>query len=234
MITVNHLFKSYRPDRWVLRDLSFKVDKGDFVVIAGPGGAGKSTILRILSMQERPTRGEAVVAGYSSLRIRPNDVPFYRRKIGLILQEPLLLEDRTVYENVLFALEVIGTPPRVIGPRVLQALTQVGMGRYRDAFPCELAASEQQKVAIARALVKEPLLLLADEPTAGLDFDSTLGMIEIFSEINTRGTTILLATNDERVVRASARRTITINEGQIVNDKIGASVTETVPQIKRA
>jgi cell division transport system ATP-binding protein len=201
-----------------LRNVSFRIAKGEFAFLTGPSGAGKSTILKLLYMEERPTSGEVRVSGYSSSGIKRRDVAKLRRRLGIVFQDFRLLEDRTAEGNVAFALEVIGTPRSAISGRVARALTQVGLSSKASAFPKELSGGEQQRVAFARALVNDPFVLIADEPTGNLDERASRGIFQLLREINASGTAVIMATHDLALVRSSDYRCIELNHGELVFD----------------
>src|SRR5881275_1258139 len=201
-----------------LRDLTFRVNKGEFVFLTGPSGAGKSTILKLLYMDERPTSGEVRISGYSSKETSRNEVAKLRRRLGIVFQDFRLLEDRTAEQNVAFALEVTGTPRASIPARVMRVLTQVGLAAKAHAYPRELSGGEQQRVAIARALVNEPTVLLADEPTGNLDERATRGVFQLLRDINASGTAVVMATHDLDLVRQAPYRVIELQEGALVYD----------------
>jgi len=201
-----------------LHDVSFHVNKGEFVFLTGPSGAGKSTILKLLYMDERPTSGEVRISGYTSKTIKRRDIPKLRRRLGIVFQDFRLLEDRTAEGNVAFALEVIGTPKQHIPNKVARALTQVGLASKATAYPKELSGGEQQRVAFARALVNDPFVLIADEPTGNLDDRATRGIFQLLREINAAGTAVLMATHNLELVRSSDFRCIELNHGGIVFD----------------
>src|SRR5512143_389427 len=201
-----------------LRDVTFAVAKGEFVFLTGPSGAGKSTILKLLYMDERPTSGEVRVSGYSSREVKRREIPELRRKLGIIFQDFRRLEDRTAEANVAFALEVIGTPKASIPNKVARALAQVGLASKARAYPRELSGGEQQRAAFARALVNDPFVLVADEPTGNLDERATRGIFQLLREINAAGTAVLMATHDLDLVRSSDYRCIELNHGEIVFD----------------
>jgi cell division transport system ATP-binding protein len=206
-----------------LRDVTFGVAKGEFVFLTGPSGAGKSTILKLLYMDERPTSGEVRVSGFSSRDVKRGEIPELRRKLGIIFQDFQLLEERTAEGNVAFALEVIGTPKSAIPNKVSRALTQVGLASKARAYPRELSGGEQQRVAFARALVNDPFVLIADEPTGNLDERATRGIFQLLREINANGTAVLMATHDLELVRSSEYRCIELNHGEIVFDSAEAA-----------
>jgi cell division transport system ATP-binding protein len=218
MIRFSHVHKTFARSGVALHDVSFQVNKGEFVFITGPSGAGKSTILRLCFFDELPTKGEVKVWGTSSATYRPADVPKLRRRLGIVFQDFRLLEDRSVEANVAFALEVTGTAPGQIPGRVSRLLSQVGLAAKATALPRELSGGEQQRVAIARALANDPVALVADEPTGNLDERATRGIFQLFRDINASGTAVLMATHDLDLVRRSECRTIEITRGQIVFD----------------
>jgi cell division transport system ATP-binding protein len=201
-----------------LHDVSFRIAKGEFVFLTGPSGAGKSTILKLLYMQERPTSGEVRISGYSSLQTKGREVAQLRRRLGIVFQDFQLLEDRSAEANVAFALEVIGTPSGSIPGKVARALTQVGLASKSSALPRELSGGEQQRVAFARALVNDPFVLIADEPTGNLDERATRGIFQLLRDINASGTAVLMATHDLELVRSTDYRTIELNHGDLVFD----------------
>jgi cell division transport system ATP-binding protein len=219
VIKLNNVSKVYPRSGHALKDVSFHVRKGEFAFLTGHSGAGKSTILRLIQMAERPTAGEVRVSGYSSARIKPREIPLLRRKLGVVFQDFRLLRDRTVEENVAFALEVTGAKRSAISPRVSRLLAHVGLAPKARARPDELSGGERQRVAIARALVNNPLVLLADEPTGNLDEAATYGVFELFQEINAMGMSVLMATHDLNLVRAHPQyRIIEVAEGAVVHD----------------
>lgn len=211
-----------------VQKINFGVAKGEFVFLTGPSGAGKSTILKLARLEERPDAGEVRVAGTSSLKATRVDVAKLRRKIGIVFQDFRLLEDRTAFDNVAFALEVTGAPTAGIGARVQKALERVGLTSKLQAFPGELSGGEQQRVAIARALVNDPLVVLADEPTGNLDERATKAVFQLLREINAGGTAVLMATHDLNLVRASGYRTLELNKGALAYDSAEAAPADLV------
>ena len=209
-----------------LRDVSFRVGKGEFVFLTGPSGAGKSTILKLLYMDQRPTEGVVRISGYSSDTIPRREIPQLRRRLGIVFQDFRLLEDRTAEANVAFALEVTGTPAGQIPGKVARALTQVGLASKSTAYPRELSGGEQQRVAFARALVNDPFVLIADEPTGNLDDRATRGIFQLLREINAAGTAVIMATHDLELVRRSELRCIELNQGELVFDTADATPVE--------
>jgi cell division transport system ATP-binding protein len=218
MIRFSHVHKSFSRTGVALQDVSFQVNKGEFVFITGPSGAGKSTILKLCFFEEQPTKGEVKVYGTSSATYRPPDIPRLRRRLGVVFQDFRLLEDRSAEANVAFALEVTGTPASQVGPRVARLLAQVGLAAKATALPRELSGGEQQRVALARALANDPVALIADEPTGNLDERATRGIFQLFRDINASGTAVLMATHDLDLVRRAGCRTIEVNRGQVVFD----------------
>jgi cell division transport system ATP-binding protein len=225
MIRFDRVTKIYprAGDHPALRDVSFRINKGEFVFLTGPSGAGKSTILKLLYMDERPTTGEVRISGYSSKEIKRREIAQLRRRLGIVFQDFRLLEDRTAEQNVAFALEVTGTSRASIPNKVARALTQVGLASKATAFPKELSGGEQQRVAFARALVNDPFVLIADEPTGNLDERATRGIFQLLREINASGTAVLMATHNLELVRSSDFRTIELNHGDVVFDSAEAS-----------
>jgi cell division transport system ATP-binding protein len=209
------LSKAYSRGIYALRDLTISIAKGEFVFLTGPSGAGKSTLLRLLLAQEHPTQGDAIVAGRNLSRLRRSEVQAYRRMVGFVFQDFKLIPTRTVFENVAFALEVIGMPAEQQRRRAYQTLRRVGLAHRMSAYPPELSGGEQQRVAVARALVNEPRILLADEPTGNLDPDLARQVMTLFGEINTVGTTVLVATHDRDLIRWAGRRVIQLAHGRV-------------------
>lgn len=216
MIETHHLSKLYSRGLYALQDLSLTVDKGEFVFLTGPSGAGKSTLLRLLLVQERPSEGEIFVNGHDLTRLSHSDIQEYRRGIGFIFQDFKLIPTRTVFENVAFVLEVLGVPSSQQRRRAHQVLKWVGLQHRINAFPRDLSGGEQQRIAIARALVNDPALVLADEPTGNLDPDLSLEIMNLLREVNAGGTTVLVATHDRELIRLVGRRTVTLDQGRVV------------------
>ena len=219
MIRFEHVTKTYKGGITALRDVNADVSKGEFVFLVGPSGSGKSTFLRLLLREEITSEGRIVIAGRDISRLSHWKVPQLRRNIGTIFQDFKLLPTKTVYENVAFAMEVIGRPRSVIRTQVPQVLDLVGLAKKAGRFPTELSGGEQQRVSIARAFVNRPLIILADEPTGNLDPATTVGIMRILDRINRTGTTIVMATHDQRIVDAMRRRVIELDHGQLVRDQ---------------
>jgi cell division transport system ATP-binding protein len=216
VIETSHLSKMYGRGIYALRDVSLVVDKGDFVFLTGPSGAGKSTLLRLLLRQELPTEGTVSVAGRDLAKLTPSQAQAYRRGVGFVFQDFKLIQSKSVLDNV-------GLVPRVLGAtsvqqqrRTFQVLKWLGLQHRMNAYPLELSGGEQQRVAIARALVNEPSLILADEPTGNLDPDLSLEIMNLFRDINARGTTVLVATHNRELMRHVGRRTFTLDHGRLV------------------
>lgn len=223
MIKLTNVSREYSKRGYALRDVSLQLGKGEFAFLTGHSGSGKSTTLRLIHMVDRPTSGEVLVSGYSSARLSDRELWKVRRRVGFVFQDFRLLPGRTAQENVGFALEVTGAPRREIRPRSQRLLSQVGLSSKLGALVHELSGGEQQRVAIARALVNEPLLLLADEPTGNLDERATRGVMDIFWDINARGTAVLMATHDLDLVRKYPHvRVMELNEGHLVYDSAAA------------
>jgi cell division transport system ATP-binding protein len=218
VIRFSHVTKSYANGAGALRDVSFHVPKGQFVFLTGHSGAGKSTILSLISAHEAPTSGEVRVAGLNVHALGSRDIPKLRRRLGIVFQDFRLLEYRTAEENVAFALEVTGAPERVIPGRAMKSLGQVGLAGRARAYPRELSGGEQQRVAIARALVNDPPIILADEPTGNLDERATKGVFQLLRDINAGGTSVIMATHNLDLVRETDYRVLELKQGQIVYD----------------
>ena len=216
MIEAHSISKMYGRGVYALRDLSLRVDKGDFVFLTGPSGAGKSTLLRMLLRQDVPTEGQLFVGGRNLATLTENQVQTYRRSLGFVFQDFKLLPNKTVLENVAFVPRVLGMPMTQQQRRTFQVLKWVGLQHRMNAFPMELSGGEQQRIAIARALVNDPIVILADEPTGNLDPDLSLEIMNLFREINARGTTVIVATHDRELIRRVGRRALTLDHGRIV------------------
>ncbi len=220
MIKLQGVSKVYNAEVTAVRDASFDIPKGEFVFLVGASGSGKSTLLRLMNRQERPEQGEVWVAGRDINRMSDSKVPYLRRNIGNIFQDYKLLPNKTVFENVAFALEVIGRPKHVIRQQVPAVLDLVGLSGKQERFPHQLSGGEQQRVSIARAFVNRPLILLADEPTGNLDPSTGEGIMRLLDRINKTGTTVVMATHDQRIVNMMRRRVIQLDRGVIVRDQV--------------
>ena len=216
MIEAYHLSKVYRRGVYALRDLSLTIDKGEFVFLTGPSGAGKSTLLHLLLRQDLPSGGQLTVAGQNLATLRSGQVQAYRRTVGFVFQDFKLIIRKTVLENVAFVSRVLGLSISQQRRKTFQVLKWVGLQHRMNAHPDELSGGEQQRVAIARALINDPMLILADEPTGNLDPDLSLEIMNLFREINARGTTVLVATHDRELINRVGRRSVTLDHGQIV------------------
>jgi cell division transport system ATP-binding protein len=215
VIEIENLSKLYGRDVFALDDVDLRVERGEFVFLTGPSGAGKSTLLRVLLCQDAPTSGRVVVGGRDITRLKPREVQDYRRTIGFVFQDFKLIPGKTVFENVMFALRILGVPDVQQRRRTFQVLKWVGLQHRANAYPRELSGGEQQRVSIARALVNEPALVLADEPTGNLDPDLALDIMNLFREINATGTTVLVATHDRQLIRDVGRRAVTLDHGRL-------------------
>ncbi len=219
MIRLENVTKSYSTEVVAVKDASFDVAKGEFVFLVGPSGSGKSTLLRMLNRQDRPERGAVWVAGRNIVDLPGARVPMLRRNIGNIFQDYKLLLEKNVFENVAFAQEVIGRPKHVIRQQVPAVLDLVGLSGKEERMPNQLSGGEQQRVSIARAFVNRPLILLADEPTGNLDPATGEGIMRLLDRINKTGTTIVMATHDQRIVNTMRKRVIQLDRGIIVRDQ---------------
>jgi cell division transport system ATP-binding protein len=219
MIRLEAVTKTYKGSVTALREVQVDIAKGEFVFLVGPSGSGKSTFLRLLLREERPDAGRVLVAGRDVNRLAPWKIPYVRRNIGCVFQDFKLLPNKNVYENVAFALEVIGRPRHVIEAQVPQVLDLVGLAKKADNRPDELSGGEQQRVSIARAFVNRPVILLADEPTGNLDPATSVGIMRLLDRINRTGTTIVMATHDEGIVNAMRRRVVELDRGSVVRDQ---------------
>ncbi len=219
MIQFRNISKIYHPSVVALEDVTLHIKQGEFVSIVGRSGTGKSTLVKLLISEIKPTKGRIVIGDWDITYIKQSDIPFLRRQIGVVFQDFKLLEKKTVYENISFALEVVGASGKRIKEVIPQVLKVVGLENKDDHFPYQLSGGEQQRVAIARALVHQPKILVADEPTGNLDSINTKDIIDILKKINEFGTTVLLVTHNRDVVNSLEKRVITIDNGRIVSDK---------------
>lgn len=220
MIEMIHVSKAYDVSPQALFDITLRVEKGKFIYLTGPSGAGKTTLLRLLCAAERPTEGEIRVNGFDVGRLKRREIPYLRRSLGVVFQGFKLLSHRTAFENVAFALEVLGPKRREILKKTTQALRWVGLEGKGNYFPSQLSAGEQQKVAIARAIVNEPLLILADEPTGNIDPGATEEIMRLFDEINFRGATVVLATHNDGLPLRLPKERIVLERGRIVESPL--------------
>jgi len=219
MIRLENVTKTYKNGTMAVRNMSVDIAKGEFVFLVGSSGSGKSTFLRLVTKEEQPEIGQIWVAGKELGTLTPWKVPFLRRNVGCIYQDFKLLPNKSVYENVAFALEVIGRPKSVVRTQVPQILDLVGLGKKSENLPTELSGGEQQRVSIARAFVNRPLILLADEPSGNLDPTTTIGIMRLLDRINRTGTTVVMATHDQGIVDQMRRRVIELDRGTVIRDQ---------------
>ena len=219
LIKVEHAYKIYKNGTTAVADLSVSIDKGEFVFVIGSTGSGKSTFIKMLYREEKPTKGSVIVGGIDVAKLRNSKVYKLRRKLGVVFQDFKLLPKLTVYENVAFALEILGLPSSEIRPKVLKAIEAVGLKEKTRNLPSQLSGGEQQRVSIARAIVNNPKLLICDEPTGNLDPDTSKEIVELLSHINKElGTTIIMATHDKELVNRMKKRVLVIEDGVLARD----------------
>lgn len=227
MIQFNHVNKVYDNGSLALDDVTIHIEKGEFVLICGPSGAGKSTLIKLLSHEVVPDSGTVIVNDMEVSHLKKRKIPYLRRRLGIVFQDFRLLPNKTVAENIAFALEVIEEKPKVIEERVAAVLDMVGLGHKADDLPQDLSGGEQQRVAIARAIVNKPLVLIADEPTGNLDPNTSKGIVELFKTINNSGTTIVMVTHDMEMVKYLNKRVIALEDGRVISDRMrGAEFNE--------
>jgi cell division transport system ATP-binding protein len=219
MISFENVTKDYKGGTVAIRDMSVEIDKGEFVFFVGSSGSGKTTFIRLLLREEIPTHGRILVAGRDIANLSQWRIPYLRRNIGCVFQDFRLLPNKNVFENVAFALEVIGRPKHVVAAQVPQVLDLVGLSKKRESLPSELSGGEQQRVAVARAFVNRPLILLADEPTGNLDPATSQGIMRLLERINKTGTTVVIATHDAGIVDQMRRRVVELDHGTLVRDQ---------------
>ncbi len=219
MIQLFNVSKTYEREQSALADITLQIEKGEFVYLTGPSGAGKSTLLKLICCAERPSRGQILMDGRNITMLGDRSIPYLRRNLGIVFQDFKLLTRRTVFENVSFPLEVQGRRRMDVSKKVYQVLKQVGLEHRLTHYPLQLSGGEQQRVAVARALVVDPLVLLADEPTGNLDPDVTLDIMELFKGANARGTTIVMATHDRGLIWQYPRRVLTLEAGRLSGDQ---------------
>jgi cell division transport system ATP-binding protein len=218
MIQFSHVTKEFRGGFTAIRDISFSIEKGDFVFVCGASGAGKTTVIRLLYLDELPSSGRILVCGYDSGAIRPRDLPFFRRKLGIVFQDFRLLSDRDVFENVAFAIRATGQKERLVRRKAFEVLTITGLVHKSSYFPSQLSGGEQQRVCIARAIANDPWLLLADEPTGNLDMAVSREIFALLQSINIRGTTVVMATHDTLLIEPYHYRRLQLSHGALVKD----------------
>ncbi|MFQ5441880.1 MAG: cell division ATP-binding protein FtsE [Thermodesulfobacteriota bacterium] len=215
MIKLFHVSKNFGTDAFALKDITLKIGKGEFLFITGPSGAGKTTLLKIMFGSESPSEGQIVIDGRNYSRIPRKEIPFLRRRIGFVFQDFKLLPNKTVYENVALTLQIIGVDRRETKMRVLRILSYLKLQHRMNFKPPTLSGGEQQRVAIARALVKEPAIILADEPTGNLDPELSIDTIELFRDVNNKGTTVVIASHDKEIIKRFGRNTVYLQSGRI-------------------
>jgi len=231
LIEFNRVSMTYQTGTVALKDVSFKVNKGEFVFIIGRSGAGKSTLVKLLTCEEKPSSGQVLLDNYDVTRIRRSLVPYLRRNIGMVFQDFRLIDTKTVYENVAFAMEIIGCTSKMIKRRVPIVLSIVGLRDKAGAKPGELSGGEQQRVGIARAMVNNPMLILADEPTGNLDPQNSEAVMALLGEINRGGTTVIICSHDREMVDRMQKRVIEINDGCLVrDDSVGSYISLCQPE----
>lgn len=219
MVELRNVSKTYVNGTVALRDINLRLDKGEFVFLVGPSGSGKSTLVKLLLKEEDATEGEVYVNGYDVTSMTRQEIPYLRRSLGVVFQDFRLLPNKTVYENVAFAMIITEALPKEIRRQVPMALALVGLSRKANMYPHQLSGGEQQRVALARALVNNPALLIADEPTGNLDPETSWEIMKLLSEINHRGTTVIVATHEKSIVDAMKKRVVAISKGVIVRDQ---------------
>ncbi len=221
MIEFRNVSKKYDTGTEAIHNISFKINKGEFAFLVGSSGSGKSTIIKLILKEEEPTSGNIIINGKDTTFLKPSRVPFLRRSMGIVFQDFRLLPDKTVYENVAFAMYVVKATPKHIRRQVPMVLSLVGLANKAKVYPNELSGGEQQRVALARAIVNNPSMLIADEPTGNLDPNTAWDIMELLNDINLRGTTVVVATHAKDIVDKMNKRVIRIDQGNIVRDEKG-------------
>jgi len=216
---MHDIWKTYADGTSALNGVSVKIDRNEFVYLVGPSGAGKSTFMKLIYREEVPTKGEIFVNGFNIGKLKQRKIPYIRRNIGVIFQDFRLLPKLTIYENVAFAMEAIEAPRKIIKKRTMEVLDLVGLKHKHKNFPSQLSGGEQQRVSIARAIVNNPAVIVADEPTGNLDPETSIDIMNLLDEINFRGTTIVMATHNKEIVNSMRKRVIAIENGNIVRDE---------------
>lgn len=219
MVNVDRIYK--KQNVVALQNINLAIDKGEFVFLTGASGAGKSTMIRLLFREELATSGQVIVAGRSLSRLSAKETVIFRRNVGMVFQDSRLLEDKTVEENVAFAMRVIERPKKEIDKKVPEILERVGLRDRMKHFPHQLSGGEKQRVAVARAIINDPIILFADEPTGNLDPDTSEELMELLREINDSGTTIIMATHDRNLVDTMQKRVLVLEKGRLISDRIG-------------
>ena len=221
MIRFIDIYKSYDNGTKALKGISMRIDDGEFVFLVGPSGSGKSTIIKLITAEAAPTEGRLMVNGYNLNTIRPRQVPYMRRTMGVIFQDFRLIEKKSIYENLVFAMRAVGASPKEIRTRIAYVLELVGLSTKAERRPDELSGGEQQRVAIARALVNNPSVIIADEPTGNLDPQRSMEIMMLLEKINELGTTVLVVTHEKELVDRFAKRVVAIENGRIISDGVG-------------
>jgi cell division transport system ATP-binding protein len=219
LIKFRRVSKVYQGNIYALDDVTVDIEKKEFVFLVGPSGSGKSTFIKLMLKEEEPTSGQVYVADTSLGEIKKWKVPYLRRKVGCVFQDYKLLENKTVYENVAYALEVTGRPRRIIESYVPEVLRLVGLSHKLESYPEEMSGGEQQRVSIARAFVNRPPILLADEPTGNLDPSMSIGIVKLLERINNTGTTVIMATHDQDIVNTFKKRVVELRDGRVIRDQ---------------
>ncbi len=219
MIEFTNVTKKYSNGTLALKDINIKIQKGEFAFIIGSSGSGKSTLLKLILKEEEPTEGDVYVNNFHVSALSRKEVPYLRRSLGCVFQDFRLLPNKTVYENVAFAMQITGSMPKEIRRQVPMALALVGLSKKANVYPNQISGGEQQRVAVARAIVNNPALLIADEPTGNLDPDTSLEIMKLLTEINQRGTTVLIATHEKNIVDNMKKRVIQLNRGELLRDQ---------------
>lgn len=218
LIHMHNVTKTYPNGITALNDISLGIKQGEFVFLMGQSGAGKSSLIKLLNIQEKATRGTVFVFSRNIKRMKNREIPHYRRKLGFVFQDFKLLENKTVWENIAFALQIMGKGKKEIIPKVAEAIKEVGLLGKEDCFPHQLSGGEQQRVSIARAIVNQPLILIADEPTGNLDQETATDILNLLLEINRKGTTVIMATHARDLVRKTNKRILILEKGRIAAD----------------
>lgn len=220
MIDMQDVWKTYPNGTHALQGLTVHITKNEFVYVVGPSGAGKSTFMKLIYREERPSKGQIFVSGFNLAKLKARKIPFVRRNIGVVFQDFRLLPKLSAYENVAFAMEVIEAPKKIIKKRTMEVLDLVNLTDKADSYPAQLSGGEQQRIAIARAIVNNPAVIIADEPTGNLDPETSFEIMKLLEEINFRGTTIIMATHNRDIVNKMRKRVIAIENGKIVRDEV--------------
>lgn len=225
LVQIYNVSKLYANGVKALDDISLKIDQGEFIFLMGQSGAGKSTLIKMLFREELPTRGQIFIASRSIVRMKKSEIPRLRRNIGIVFQDFKLLENKTIAENIAFAMEVVGANSRAIKNRVAEVIDMVGLKGREKSFPGQLSGGEQQRVGIARAIVNRPLVLIADEPTGNLDMETSLDIMDLLYNINNKGTTVIMATHARELVKLGRKRVLVMDQGRVVNDYLPGEFT---------